>query len=562
MKKLYRHIHILLYLFILIGLSCSEEEEAIQRPVNAATNIQVLDIANAGNASDIELSFQKATKEADLLEYRAIVVSTNDNSILDVEIASKLSSDSYQAISITNNNISLRLNENLNSLSGEPIQKEEFYIVYILSISNGLETNFNQLSVPSISFKISDKSDPARNVNLIDVGNNKNAKDFRVSFVRARIEERVSKYRIFLVPSAKALDFNVQQAELLNANQYEEVLANDSDHVVDFKFNFLDVDKNRIAEGKAYRALILSIEDGVNALNKELSQPSNELFLQNSSYVKTISDKFQGSGGLAYHPDGYLISGNTSGSFYSNKGIGTYKISLEGIFEHQTLDLMGCNGNDYLPGVDAILQGTQNGIYRILDDGTSKYFAGYGSVTDVKVQNSKLFYASNCFQLLRYDFKQASGVFIPKKVRFQDDTVNISCIRYIELDGNGIPIIMKYNSNKLFKIIETGDEIPATVHVELAVGENFTSIVYVASRNSIFATTSERRVLQILEFKRGATSFAGNGEHAIVDGSLESSSFINPVNITASPDGNTLYVLDEVNKDDGIVILRKIEIVD
>jgi hypothetical protein len=330
-----------------VGLSCAEGEEAVRNPVNAATDIQVLDIANAGNASDIELSFDKAANEKDILEYRAIVVSTEDNNVLDVEIASKLSSDSYQAIPITSNDIKLRLDENLNSLSGKPIQAEQFYIVYILSISNRLETNFNQLSAPSISFKISDKSDPARNVYLMDVGNDKNAKDFRISFVKARIEERVSKYRVLLVPSEKAVDFSVQDAELLNANQYEEVLANDTDHVVDFNFNHLDTDKNRIVEEKPYRALILSIEDGVNALNKELSLPSNELFLQNASYMKTISEEFQGSGGLSYHPEGYLVSGNTSGFFNSGNGIGTYKISLDGVFEHQTTNLLGCTGNDY-----------------------------------------------------------------------------------------------------------------------------------------------------------------------------------------------------------------------
>jgi hypothetical protein len=148
-------------------------------------------------------------------------------------------------------------------------------------------------------------------------------------------------------------------------------------------------------------------------------------------------------------------------------------------------------------------------------------------------------------------------------VLFRNDTIpNINCLRYIELDGNGIPIIMNYNDNKLYKIIEEGDEILPIVHVELPFGDNFTSIVFVNSRNSIFATTSQRKVLQIHENKSTITTLVGNGEQAIVDGSLESSSFLNPVNITASPDGNTLFVLEEVNKDDGIVILRKIELVE
>lgn len=565
MKTFKTNIAILIFLFLTLFInSCEDKEPEIAVSVKAISGLQVSDVSNSGNASDIQVSFQKAENESQISEYRLMVVSTEYDGVLDVVKGSSLSNDLYESIASTGSDITFNLSPESKTIEGEELLEDQFYIIFIMSVSNGIETNTNRLSAPSTSFRITNRSDKARDPFLMDAGNNQNASDFQLSFLQASDEDRVFSYRVLLVKSEKAEDYSIEQAESLSVRQYVEVSADGTDKIVNFPANFLDTDRNPIRENQPYKSIVLSVEDGTNALRKELSRASNELALENISFVRTISGEFQGTGGLTYHPNGYLVSGNTSGFFNADNGNGTYKIELDGSITHQTLSLQGCKGNDYHPQKGVIFQVTNNGIFTIFDTGASLPFAGTDNITDVTVAQDGSFFVSTCEppKVFHYTHNPIFGGYFPLEIGFENNSNAINCLRYIDLDNNGFPIILNFNDNRLYKILQASLADPPSVFAELSFGEKFVSMVYVSPRNAVYATTSQNRIIKIDELKGEISHVAGQGVPKIVDGALESSSFIRPVNITVSSDGNTLYVLDEVNNAQGIVIARKIELVD
>lgn len=109
---------------------------------------------------------------------------------------------------------------------------------------------------------------------LDDVTNHGNASDFEVAFDRVD-ETRISGYRIIMVKSAQAASFQLTQANALLAPRYHAVARGAGPVRVTLAPGVLDSDGDAIVEGTHYTAFVLSVADGVNALDNALSAASN-----------------------------------------------------------------------------------------------------------------------------------------------------------------------------------------------------------------------------------------------------------------------------------------------
>jgi sugar lactone lactonase YvrE len=111
----------------------------------SAANLQVSDIANQGNAADLEVGFDSALDGNQIIEYRLILVKADDAAELDLETASNLPEEHYTPIHNEANFIRTRLGEDSLDMVGDAITEEVTYVAYVLSVG---ETG-SSLSNPS-----------------------------------------------------------------------------------------------------------------------------------------------------------------------------------------------------------------------------------------------------------------------------------------------------------------------------------------------------------------------------------------------------------------------------
>ena len=125
---------------VLLQIACSEsvEEQPLQSLANIS-EIKVLDNGNSGNASDIEVNFEKQAETNDVLEYRVFL--TKSAVATSFDLSSAQSSSSYERA--TPDDIftvqGLVLNSNFTDTEGDKITSQESYIVSVLSVPKNKE---------------------------------------------------------------------------------------------------------------------------------------------------------------------------------------------------------------------------------------------------------------------------------------------------------------------------------------------------------------------------------------------------------------------------------------
>ncbi len=552
-------------------VSCTEEPEPILEQIDEARSIYVQDIRNQGNPSDLSVAFSRASDESNIQEYRILIRSTSSNEVMNLSLANNASPESYQSISPSGSNITLDLISDIKTIDYEELKEDAFYLLYVLSVSNSDEYR-NRLSAPSNAFKFSTKADPAKSLYLSDIGNTGTITDFQLAFSPALDEDKINAYRAIIVKETEINDFSIEEASSLSADRYIQVTPSGSDYLVNFSQLQLDSDGDPIDNSQKYVASVFSVEDGNNALLPELSKASNAVQLENRSFVRTVTEPFQGGGGLSYHHDGYLVSGNTNGSFRNSLGDGvvhistdTYEVSIS------NTELSNCSGNSYLSNTSEILQVTKGGVYKLGIDGSSSLFAEpinignmirLGFPTDVCANSQGRIFASNCDPSEIYELTQNLFGFVSvNTIEFDNSNRFINCPRYIDINNQGDILVMNAFDNRIFIIPTQSTTSEPQLFFQLP-SDFFLSFTNVPSRNAVYATTTGNKIVSIHNLSKKLDSVAGTGAESIVDGDLDECSFKNPINIVADTTGNKLFVLDEIEPTEGISVLRLIELVE
>jgi hypothetical protein len=127
------------------SISPASNSFTVYTQVESVKNIVVEDIADSHSISDIKISFNKAVTESNILEYRAIVVPKANNNSFNLDSANL--SLSYATIFPNGQNQALILPSNLMDFKGNTIIESNTYYLYVLSVSNGVTSDVNALSL-------------------------------------------------------------------------------------------------------------------------------------------------------------------------------------------------------------------------------------------------------------------------------------------------------------------------------------------------------------------------------------------------------------------------------
>lgn len=250
--------------------------------VDTVSNVVAEDIANAGDGSDMQVRFNKLPNESTLLEYRIMVVKSDQANSFDLNTANNVNANNYTRVTKTGSNITQRLTSTARDVHGNLIRPSEAYKVFVLSVSN-VSSDRNTLSQPSSEITLSNPGvDVATGITVFDVGNNGNGQDLEVNFLKAANETPISYYTVMVVRSHEAANFTLEQANAVAVANYTRVDKTGGNLKVTLPANARDVRGNLITNGIAYNVFILSVADGTNATRNSLSAPSSTITLVNN----------------------------------------------------------------------------------------------------------------------------------------------------------------------------------------------------------------------------------------------------------------------------------------
>ena len=291
-------------LFILIQCS-SDDDTPIDTDVKApaVANVQVADLTNNGDGTDLEISFNKVTDESLLSEYRVFVVRKSEQSTFDLSKAEDIAAANYLSSTPDGTNKKFTLSASSNDSGGETITESTEYVVFVLSIADGTNAVTNALSSASPTISLEQVFTNAPKVVTIlvdDIANNANGSDLEIYFNKVSAESLVSEYRVFVVRADAQNSFDLAKAEATSTDNYLSITPDGTDKKITLNTDGRDSDGTLISEAVEYVVFVMSVADGVNADgDNSLSTASPGLSLTQS----TIKITYIGNDGV-YISDG------------------------------------------------------------------------------------------------------------------------------------------------------------------------------------------------------------------------------------------------------------------
>lgn len=288
-----------------------------QYNVSAATNVKVYDMNDYGDGRDLRVTFNRASNESSIGSYRVFFVKSSKAGGFNEAFASSLPATSYTVLTKTGANIDRTFSTDTRDADGEKIKADVSYRAYVLSVGTGAYANSYALSSPSadITLNIKRPVDPATNVVAADIADNGNGSDLQVSFERANEEGTIKEYRILVVKSDKARDFDLQKA---NIAKYAKVLSKTGNNItVQLDSKAVDTDGESIKNGVAYQVFVLSV--GSESNGNELSTSSQVVTLKGKSVaadmVKNVTVTAEDGKGSANVSFGFQLNKNYLSGF-------------------------------------------------------------------------------------------------------------------------------------------------------------------------------------------------------------------------------------------------------
>lgn len=114
--------------------------------LKAVTNLNVSDVKDYGDGRDLQVSFNHATDETYINQYRIMVVPTSDYSSFSLPDANNVSSANYTSVSTSGSSTSQVLDSSARDVRGNLIKAGISYKVYVLSVGNGNYAGPNAIS--------------------------------------------------------------------------------------------------------------------------------------------------------------------------------------------------------------------------------------------------------------------------------------------------------------------------------------------------------------------------------------------------------------------------------
>nr|WP_245251998.1 copper amine oxidase N-terminal domain-containing protein [Paenibacillus sediminis] len=263
-------------------------------PVATVTNVNAGDVSDYGDGRDLYVSFTKPQNDGNISNYRIMVVKTKDANKFDVGAANRVSGSNYTIVNKTGSTMATQLSSNSRDTSGDLIKNGVSYTIYVLSVSSNSNSAPNKLSNGSSPITLGKNAMESPAINYVnDISDYSDGRDLFVSFGRISDESKISSYRIFVVKSSNANNFNLAAANALSSNYYTTVAKTGYSISVSLNSNTRDVDGSFVTNGVSYRIFVMAVGTGYYQGNNALSSYSSAITLYyNYNYDYDVSPAY------------------------------------------------------------------------------------------------------------------------------------------------------------------------------------------------------------------------------------------------------------------------------
>jgi hypothetical protein len=110
------------------------------------------DFGDEGTSEDLKVTFAKNTREDMMKEYRLLIVPKDSAKFFTLEKAIEILDDYYLGIESADDSVYLAENKLLKDIFGNPVQQDQLYEAFILSVPDGINSNVASLSPGSNVF--------------------------------------------------------------------------------------------------------------------------------------------------------------------------------------------------------------------------------------------------------------------------------------------------------------------------------------------------------------------------------------------------------------------------
>lgn len=262
---------------------------------NRASELELLDVDDNQNGSDLRYSFKRAFFYDSVQEYRCLILDTNllaDTAIIDYDtITNYLSVLPQSGITYSNN-----FPANTRTIHGEPISNGNTYCLLVQTVS--ADPAFSALSFLSQALTLESRIEDIGNFSVLDNGNTNTVEDIEVFFSPSPDEVYIEEYRIFIAPAFLS---DLVLTDLEQNTNYKAVAPQGGFIQVNLDPGQKDIQGNDLVPGERYKTFILNIPYSGIGWSPSLSQKSNNVIIDvpdvfiTGQYVDPAYQSFQTS---------------------------------------------------------------------------------------------------------------------------------------------------------------------------------------------------------------------------------------------------------------------------
>ncbi len=257
----------------LVKSSNSELLQGIAEPV---TMLDVQDISDNINATDLQVRFKEPADTSKHNEYRIYVVKSANASAFDLVAADLIPASNYLSRSVVDSNAIIQVNYSIGDLDvdGDSIVACEAYRVFVHSVADGVTSDRGSLVSDTEDIILLGATSPVLDIKAKDISDHQDGRDLFVEFYGPEVWDNIALYCAIAVPTAD-MPISLQSAESV-PNSSQVLIPNNGPfrHTASFA-NVLDYNGNTIQNGVEYTIVVVSKQNG-NCVNRSSMAASEE----------------------------------------------------------------------------------------------------------------------------------------------------------------------------------------------------------------------------------------------------------------------------------------------
>ncbi|MDK8193712.1 copper amine oxidase N-terminal domain-containing protein [Paenibacillus sp. UMB7766-LJ446] len=238
-------------------------------------NATVKNQGQAGDASDVSISFSKASSENGISGYKAFIVPANQVSGFSISSALGISYN----IDINKNDASspVFLNNGHRDINNKPLVVGQKYRVFVLSVSDS-SSRASNLSAASNEFNIFAQATEVKASTINELRNTSSATEasYKIFFSKPSIETGISEYRLIVVKGSDSLNPASAATAVYKAITPGELASGE----INLTQGTKDSTGADISVGGEYKVYILSVAGNTTTYSNALSAASSAVKLE------------------------------------------------------------------------------------------------------------------------------------------------------------------------------------------------------------------------------------------------------------------------------------------